>query len=67
MLPAFARPATGFFRQVATVVVDTAVRPQGCFRMRWEVLQEGVELVQHGKTGGPHKGEFLLTARVASI
>ena len=47
---AYLNAAPGLLRQVATVLVDTAMRPEECFRMRWEDLQDDAVMVQHGKT-----------------
>jgi integrase len=37
-------------RDVATVLVDCAVRPEECFRMRRDDVRDGAIHVQHGKT-----------------
>jgi len=45
--------------QIAAVLVDTGLRPDECFRLRWENLtwvngRNGTLLVTHGKTLGDH-------------
>ena len=54
---AYLNGAPELLSQVATVLVDTAMRPEECFRMRWEDLQEDAVMVQHGKLN-PLAGAF---------
>ena len=63
---AYLNAAPGLLRQVATVLVDTAMRPEECFRMRWEDLQDDAVMVQHGKTESAGR-RIPLTPRVLSI
>ena len=63
---AYLNAAPELLRQVATVLVDTAMRPEECFRMRWEDLQDDAVMVQHGKTESARR-RIPLTPRVLSI
>ena len=58
-------------RDVATVLLDSGLRPEECFRLRWEAINwrmvgkavNGTLLVTHGKTAAAHR--FLpMTPRV---
>ena len=49
---AYLAAAPRLLREVATVLIETAMRPEECFRMRWTDvdLADGTVQVQHGKT-----------------
>lgn len=56
---------------VATVLVDTGVRPEECFRLRWEAItwvngRHGTFLVTHGKTAAARR-MLPMTPRVRQI
>jgi integrase len=44
---AVARP---LLNDVATVLLDCALRPEECFRLRWEQVRDGALHILHGKT-----------------
>ena len=57
--------------RVATVLVDTGLRPEECFRLRWEALtwsngRYGTFLVTHGKTAAARR-VLPMTPRVRGI
>jgi integrase len=60
--------APPLLREVGTVLIDTAVRPEECFRMRWSDvdLVNGHVQVQHGKTQAACR-KIPLTPRVIAI
>ncbi len=37
-------------RDVATVLIDCALRPEECFRLRWEYVRDGALNIPFGKT-----------------
>jgi integrase len=56
---------------VATVLADTGMRPEECFRLRWEAItwlngRHGTLLVTHGKTAAARR-VLPMTPRVSSI
>jgi integrase len=56
---------------IATVLVDTGMRPEECFRLRWEAItwingRHGSLLVTHGKTAAARRA-LPMTARVRNI
>ena len=56
---------------VAGVLVDTGLRPEECFRLRWEAItwqngRHGTLLVTHGKTAAARR-VLPMTARVSDI
>lgn len=56
---------------VAAILSDTGLRPEECFRLRWEALtwaigRHGTLLVTHGKTAAARR-VLPMTARVRSI
>ena len=56
---------------VATVLADTGMRPEECFRLRWEAItwvngRHGTLLVTHGKTAAARR-VLPMTPRVRSI
>jgi integrase len=53
-------------RDAATVLVDCALRPEECFRLRWEHLRDGAVHVPFGKTENARR-TIPLTPRAASL
>src|SRR5215472_15360663 len=56
---------------VAAVLVDTGLRPEECFRLRWEVItwangRHGKLLVTHGKTAAARR-EVPMCPRVRAV
>ena len=56
---------------IATVLADTGMRPEECFRMRWEYVtwlngRNGAVLVTHGKTASARR-VLPMTPRVRAI
>ncbi len=56
---------------VATVLVDTGMRPEECFRLRWEAItwtngRQGTLLVTHGKTTAARR-VLPFTSRVRAL
>jgi integrase len=56
---------------IATVLCDTGLRPEECFRLRWEAItwvngRHGTLLVTHGKTAAARR-VLPMTPRVRSI
>ncbi|HEY3439456.1 MAG TPA: site-specific integrase [Paludibaculum sp.] len=37
-------------RDVATVLLDTGLRPEECYRLKWEEIRDGSLRISHGKT-----------------
>jgi len=63
--------APSLLAQIAAVLVDTGLRPDECFRLRWEDLtwvngRNGTLLVTHGKTASARR-VLPMTPRVRSI
>jgi integrase len=53
-------------RDVATILLDCGIRPEECFRLRWENHQNGVIEVTHGKTDNARR-RIPLSQRAQSI
>jgi integrase len=56
---------------MAAVLIDTGLRPEGCFRLRWEAItwvngRHGTLLVSHGKTAAARR-VLPMTPRVRNI
>jgi integrase len=51
---------------VSTVLADCAIRPEECFRLRWENVQGDVIQITHGKTERASR-RVPLSGRAASI
>jgi integrase len=56
---------------IASVLADTGLRPEGCFRLRWEAItwvngRHGALLVTHGKTAAARR-VLPMTPRVRAI
>jgi len=53
-------------RDVSTILADCGVRPEECFRLRWENVQGDVIEITHGKTKNARR-RVPLSGRAASI
>ncbi len=61
-----AAPAQSFLlRDVTTILLDCALRPQECFRMRWEDVRDGALHILYGKTENARR-TIPMTQRVAA-
>ena len=61
------RPADPFLlRDVATVLLDCGMRPDECFRLRWENVRDGALHVPFGKTKNARR-TIPLTPRAAAL
>ena len=58
-----ARP---LLRDVTTVLLDCGLRPEECFRLRWENVRDGGLEMQHGKTEAARR-RIPTSQRVAAI
>jgi integrase len=61
---AAARP---LLRDLAEVLVDCALRPEECFRLRWEQVRDGSLHVLHGKTESARRSIPLSDRAAAAI
>ena len=53
-------------RDAATILLDCGIRPEECFRLRWENNQDGVIEITHGKTDNARR-RIPLSRRAQSI
>jgi integrase len=53
-------------RDVATILLDCGIRPEECFRLRWENYQNGVIEITYGKTDNARR-RIPLSQRAQSI
>jgi integrase len=53
-------------RDAATILLDSGIRPDECFRLRWENVQNGVLEITHGKTDNARR-RIPLSLRVSSV
>jgi integrase len=53
-------------RDVATVLIDCALRPEECFRLRWDQVRDGEMHILHGKTDNARR-VIPLSDRAASV
>jgi integrase len=53
-------------RDVSTILADCGIRPEECFRLRWENVQDDVIEITHGKTKNARR-RVPLSGRAASI
>lgn len=61
------RPEDPFLlRDVATVLIDCGLRPEECFRLRWEHVRDGAVHVPFGKTESARR-TIPLTLRAAAL
>ena len=58
--------ATPLLRTVATILLDCGVRPEECFRLRWENIRDGVIEIHYGKTDNARR-RIPVSNRVASV
>src|SRR4030095_12321507 len=42
--------APPLLRDVATILIDCGLRPEECFRLKWENIRDGFIEIQYGKT-----------------
>jgi integrase len=60
-------PADAFLlRDVATVLLDCGLRPDECFRLRWEHVRDGALHIPFGKTANARR-TIPLTSRLAAL
>ena len=61
------RPEDPFLlRDVATVLIDCGLRPEECFRLRWDRVRDGSVHVPFGKTENARR-TIPLTQRAAAL
>ena len=53
-------------RDVTTILIDCGLRPEECFRLRWEHVQDGAAHIPFGKTENARR-TIPLTQRTAAI
>ena len=53
-------------RDVTTILIDCGLRPEECFRLRWEHVQDGAVHIPFGKTENARR-TIPLTQRTAAI
>ena len=53
-------------RDVATVLLDCGLRPEECYRMRWEHVRKDTVYIPYGKTASARR-EIPMSARLAVI
>ena len=53
-------------RDVSIVLLDCALRPEECFRLRWENVQDGYLEIHFGKTGAARR-RIPMSQRVAAV
>jgi hypothetical protein len=53
-------------RDVTTILIDFGLRPEECFRLRWEHVQDGAVHIPFGKTANARR-TIPLTQRTAAI
>jgi len=49
------RPDSYLLRDVATILIDCALRPEECFRLKWENFREGLIDIHKGKGKGSRR------------
>jgi integrase len=59
------RPDAYLLRDVATVLLDCALRPEECFRLTWTDIRDGGIEIAHGKTENARR-RVALTQRVTA-
>jgi len=57
---------TPLLRTVATILLDCGLRPEECFRLRWENIRDGVIEIHYGKTDNARR-RIPVSNRVASV
>jgi integrase len=58
--------AEPLLRDVATILVDCGLRPEECFRLKWESVRDGNIEIQYGKTDNARR-RIPVSQRVAAI
>lgn len=58
--------ATPLLRTVATILLDCGLRPEECFRLRWENIRDGVLEINYGKTDNARR-RIPASNRVTSV
>jgi integrase len=58
--------STPLLRTVATVLLDCALRPEECFRLRWDNVRDGVLEIEYGKTDNARR-RIPVSNRVESV
>ena len=53
-------------RDVATMLLDCGLRPEECYRMRWEHVRKDTVYIPHGKTASARR-EIPITERLAAV
>ena len=53
-------------RDVATVLLDCGLRPEECYRMRWEHVRKDTVYIPHGKTASARR-EIPMSERLAAV
>jgi integrase len=62
----FLANASPLVHDVATILVDCALRPEECFRLQWVSIREGQIEIQYGKTDNARR-HIPVSPRVAAI
>jgi len=57
--------ASPLLHDVATILVDCALRPEECFRLKWASIRDGQIVIQYGKTDNSRR-QIPVTSRVAT-
>ncbi len=63
---AYLSKAGPVLREAASVLLDCRLRPEECFRLRWENVRDGGIEIQHGKTQAARR-RIPLSQRAAAI
>ena len=58
--------APPLLRSVATILLDCGMRPEECFRLKWENIRDGRIEIEHGKTANARRS-IPMSDRVAAI
>jgi len=58
--------ASPLLHDVATILVDCALRPEECFRLQWENIRNGQIEIQYGKTDNARR-HIPVSPRVAAV
>ena len=58
--------AAPLLRDVATILIDCGLRPEECFRLKWESVREGSIEIQYGKTDNARR-RIPMSQRVAAV
>jgi integrase len=58
--------AQPLLRDVATILLDCGLRPEECFRLKWENVRDGSIEIQFGKTDNARR-RIPVTQRVAAV